>query len=124
MIDVDFCKSINDTYGHSAGDSALIDVAGILSRSKPDKSIVIRYAGDEFMLIVYDTSSQDLNYAMDRIHREVDKFNKAGSRPYTLSLSLGCSFFDQGNDTLDSFFKRMDNRMYENKEKVHSDDAQ
>ena len=122
MIDVDYFKSINDTYGHSAGDKALIDVASILTSSKPDNAIVIRYAGDEFMLIVYDTSSDKLIPVMDIIHNEVNNFNTTKSRPYKLSLSLGCSMLDQENDSLDDFFKKMDNAMYENKIKRHAND--
>lgn len=122
MIDVDYFKSINDTYGHSAGDDALVDVANILTLSKSDNSIVIRYAGDEFMIIAYETSMEELSSIMDGIHKEVTNFNSTKSRPYTLSLSLGCSIYDQENETLDNFFKKMDNAMYENKIKRHAND--
>ena len=109
MIDVDYFKSINDTYGHSAGDKALIDVAKILSNSKPDNATVFRFAGDEFMIIAFDTSSEELTSIMNTIYKEVDRFNTTQTRPYKLSLSLGSSLYDQVNDTLDGFFKKMDN---------------
>ncbi|SDB49303.1 GGDEF domain-containing protein [Butyrivibrio sp. INlla16] len=122
MIDVDYFKSINDTYGHSAGDKALIDVAKILIRSKPEDSLLIRYAGDEFMLIVYETTPERLNKIMASINEQITTYQKKHSRPYTLSLSLGSSMYDQENETLDSFFKKMDNAMYEAKEKNHKKD--
>ena len=52
MIDVDYFKEINDTYGHHVGDEALIDVARVLLFGKPDKAIAIRFAGDEFILLL------------------------------------------------------------------------
>ena len=122
MIDVDYFKSINDTFGHTAGDNALIDVANILTQSKPDNAIVIRYAGDEFMLIVYDTTMEELSHVMNTINNDVENFNSTKSRQYKLSLSLGCSLYDQENETLDNFFKKMDNAMYDNKIKKHAND--
>ena len=54
MVDVDYFKEINDTYGHHVGDEALIDVARILLFGKPDKAIAMRFAGDEFILLLKD----------------------------------------------------------------------
>lgn len=112
MIDVDHFKQINDTYGHSIGDEALIDVARILLFSKPDKGIAIRFAGDEFIVLMKDTNEQQLKKIMDNIRAEQDIFNETEGRQYTISLSMGYSIYDRDVDTEDSFFKNMDDNMY------------
>ncbi len=122
MIDVDYFKTINDTYGHSAGDRALVDVGKILNDNKPDNGIAIRFAGDEFILLAYDTSPEELEKIKVRINRSVEFFNSRNTRPYKLSLSLGCSSYDSDNETLDQFLRHMDNNMYDEKKKRHEED--
>ena len=119
MIDVDYFKSINDTYGHSTGDEALIDVARVIIFSKPDKAIATRFAGDEFILLVNNTSDDEMKKIVDNIRDELKMFNETENRPYKLSLSLGYTLFDLDKDTTDTFFKRMDDNMYVEKAQKH-----
>ncbi|MBQ9305975.1 GGDEF domain-containing protein [Butyrivibrio sp.] len=120
MIDVDYFKSINDTYGHSTGDEALIDVARVIIFSKPDKAIATRFAGDEFILLVNNTSDDEMKKIVDNIRDELKMFNETENRPYKLSLSLGYTLFDLDKDTTDTFLKRMDDNMYVEKAQKHS----
>ncbi len=120
MIDVDYFKKINDTFGHSVGDEALIDVARVIIFSKTDKAIATRFAGDEFIIIVKNTSDKELNNIIKNIHDEVELFNETENRHYKLSLSVGYSIYDPENETLDDFLKHMDDNMYEEKEKNHN----
>ena len=120
MIDVDYFKSINDTYGHSTGDEALIDVARVIIFSKPDKAIATRFAGDEFILLVNNTSDDEMKKIVDNIRDELKMFNETENRPYKLSLSLGYTLFDLDKDTTDTFFKRMDDNMYIEKAQKHN----
>lgn len=122
MIDVDYFKHINDTYGHSAGDEALVDVARILLFSKPDRAIAIRFAGDEFILLMKNTTEQNMKRVMDNIKSELDIFNTTEQRQYKLSLSMGYSIYDRECDTMDSFFKHMDENMYIEKSVRHEND--
>ncbi len=119
MIDVDYFKQINDTMGHSTGDEALIDVARIILFSKPDKAIPIRFAGDEFIVLLKNTNENQLQKVVNDIRTELDIFNETEGRQYKLSLSLGCSMFDRENETTDEFFKHMDDNMYEEKVQKH-----
>jgi len=119
MIDVDYFKSINDTYGHSTGDEALIDVARVIIFSKPDKAIATRFAGDEFILLVNNTNDDEMRKIIESIRGELKYFNETENRPYKLSLSLGYTLFDLDKDTTDTFFKRMDDNMYVEKAQKH-----
>ncbi len=119
MIDVDYFKMINDTYGHSVGDEALIDVARILTLGKPDKAIAIRFAGDEFIVLVRNTKEKEMQHILKNLHDEVDFFNEHESRQYNISLSMGYSLYDPNKDTIDDFLKRMDDNMYEEKQLRH-----
>src|SRR4030066_1211973 len=58
MMDLDFFKKINDTYGHPAGDQALVYVATLLKEAAGEGALAIRYAGDEFMILLPDSENQ------------------------------------------------------------------
>ncbi len=119
MIDVDYFKKINDTFGHSVGDEALIDVARVILFSKPDQAVPIRFAGDEFILIIKGTCEENLKKVVNDIRNELKLFNEAEGRQYTLSLSIGYALYDVEKDNTDTFFKKMDDNMYEEKVKKH-----
>ena len=121
MIDVDRFKKLNDTFGHSVGDEALIDTARVITLSKPDKAVAVRFAGDEFILILKGTSEEALKRVVENIRDELDLFNETEGRQYQLSLSIGYTLFDPEKDNVDSFFRHMDDNMYEEKIRKHSE---
>ena len=120
MIDVDYFKEINDTYGHSYGDEALIDVARIITFAKPDKAVATRFAGDEFIILIRSTSEKQLAKIAESIRDELKLFNDTEERRYKLSLSLGYSIYEPAHDSIDNFLKRIDDAMYEEKKEKHS----
>ncbi len=120
MIDVDYFKTINDSYGHSVGDEALIDVARVILFSKPDSAIAVRFAGDEFILLIKDCSEAILNKTVEEVRNELKLFNENECRQYDLSLSMGAAMFDYEIDDVDSFFKKMDDNMYKEKNARHA----
>ncbi len=120
MIDVDHFKKINDTYGHSVGDEALIDVARVITFAKPDKATATRFAGDEFIILLRGTTEKEMKKVITAIRDEVDVFNETEQRQYQLSLSMGYSIYDPVKDSIDGFLKHMDDNMYEEKERRHA----
>ena len=120
MIDLDFFKKINDTFGHSVGDAALVDVGTVLTTAKPDRSIAVRFAGDEFILLVKDASEEVLKRTIQDVKDELVRFNKEEGRQYELSLSMGYTLYDRRSDDMDSFLRHMDEKMYEEKEHTHT----
>ena len=119
MLDVDEFKQINDRFGHSAGDQALRDTAGILMDSIPDNSIGIRFAGDEFIVLLRTGNAEETDAVVRNIQSAVQQFNSLNSRKYKLSLSMGIAFYQAGITTQDHFLDEMDRLMYEDKIKKY-----
>ncbi|MGN8772933.1 GGDEF domain-containing protein [Candidatus Weimeria sp. HCP3S3_B5] len=97
MIDVDFFKTINDSFGHVQGDIALKEVAEILESGIAEcgkRALAARYGGDEFTIILQSESSSENNRISARIQRLISMSNKSGDHIYNLSLSIGCVRYD------------------------------
>ncbi len=93
-IDLDHMKTINDTYGHAAGDRALVDLARALEANLRESDFIARIGGDEFcVLLSGGTEAQD-RLAIERIEEAVRVHNEGADRPYELSLSIGLGRFD------------------------------
>ena len=121
MIDVDYFKEINDTFGHHVGDEALKDVARVIRLAKPDKAQAIRFAGDEFIILLKKSSEESIHQVIENIREELYVFNENEGRQYELSLSIGYTLYDAEKDNSDSFFKKMDDNMYEEKKLKHAE---
>ncbi len=122
MIDVDFFKEINDTYGHATGDDALRDVYTILNSCLRSEDKIARYGGDEFFVITPITEKEYLEKCARRIRNRLWDFNDQGERPYKLSLSLGYDIYDPGAyPTVAKFIKHLDDLMYAEKELHHTE---
>lgn len=117
MLDVDDFKSINDSFGHAAGDAALREAGKILYGAAEAGDFAARYGGDEFVIIKRVTDLSKLFKMMDKIQNLTESLPLTESRPYTLSFSMGYSIYEGREDTTDSFLRRMDERMYEEKRK-------
>lgn len=114
LLDVDAFKEINDTYGHMCGDAALRDVGGLLHSLPLPGGFAARYAGDEFILVQPVDSEEEITAVAEVLRQETEAFNRTHRRPYQLSFSMGCSLWRPG-ENLDTFFRHMDERMYEEK---------
>lgn len=92
MIDANKFKSINDTYGHLQGDKALIRIAdamrlGLKGHNK--RSLIARYGGDEFVILIWAESDVMIENLIGRINRELNRLNKEANSPYDLTVSIG-----------------------------------
>jgi diguanylate cyclase (GGDEF)-like protein len=116
MIDVDDFKSINDLFGHEAGDRALEDVASILQSSVRVDDMVARMGGDEFVILADLEFSASIEAVVKRIENAVKKRNASKARPYTIALSIGRSVYDPSKgEKAPAFLALLDAAMYETK---------
>lgn len=89
LFDIDNFKALNDTYGHQSGDDVLREIALILREVSRETDIVVRYGGEEFIIILPNTYEEDARYLADRIRREVEQNiflqNREGGASITIS---------------------------------------
>ena len=99
LIDVDRFREINSRFGHTTGDFVLLEVATILKSAVRGSDAVIRYGGDEFLIILADAPLEDVDVVMGRIERYVQDWNQSGHlKDFELALSVGASGVGQGQD--------------------------
>ncbi|HHW24292.1 MAG TPA: GGDEF domain-containing protein [Clostridiales bacterium] len=117
IIDINNFKEINDTYGHTAGDDALITFAKILRKVCGRRNCILaRYGGDEFAIICTDATDAQLDALAADIEREVEIENANSNRPYKLSCSIGRAVrtgFDA--EQIESIINDADRNMYKKK---------
>lgn len=115
MIDVDNFRSVNTNFGHPAGDRILCDVAELLKQSCRLTDTIVRYGGDEFLVLLSGASELDAHRVVERIQHRVAQWNE--HRPmegYRLGLSCGLALYTQGA-TVNELIEQADRRMYQAK---------
>ena len=114
ILDVDHFKGINDTFGHAAGDAALVQAADILKAACSGKSdFLARMGGDEFIILLQRDSREGVAEVMADINRRVDEFNESKKAPYRLSFSMGSARYgDLDTCSIDAFLSKADQNMY------------
>jgi diguanylate cyclase (GGDEF)-like protein len=97
MIDIDGFKMLNDRHGHRVGDQILRDVASILMKDMREVDTVARYGGDEFVIILPETSGSGAQFVAQRLRKAVEQakfFAGSPNQVEHLSLSIGIAVFD------------------------------
>lgn len=114
LFDVDKFKNINDKYGHSVGDSVLIEISKALQRVKRENDVVMRLGGDEFAAYFLDIDSESA--ASEIIAAFFDEISKLHIEPITekVSVSLGAVLYKDGF-SFDSIYKLADSGVYDSK---------
>ena len=121
MLDMNGFKEINDVHGHSEGDRALRITADLLRQAVGGLGTVVRYAGDEFVILLNTQDDQRIQEYVDAIRGQLAAFNASGEKPYQLSVSLGHSKCDLEHQTIDELLHEIDQRMYEDKRRFYSE---
>jgi diguanylate cyclase (GGDEF)-like protein len=109
MIDVDFFKDINDTYGHDVGDTVLIRIAKLIQNNVRTQDSVGRWGGEEFMVILPDTECNDALEVAERIRSSIDHFEFETFK--NITVSLGVTEI-KANEGLQEFYHRVDQALY------------
>lgn len=121
MLDIDFFKKVNDTYGHIAGDFVLKKVANVIKKELRESDIASRYGGEEFIILLPFTSLEDaipvaerLRQAVEASETEVPNERDGSTLKIKVTISLGVNEYKQG-DTAQSLFEKADQALYESK---------
>ena len=115
MLDMNGFKEINDNFGHSQGDDALVSMAKILEDAVGSRGVATRYAGDEFVIILNEDNEDAADACRKSILQKVETFNQQGKKKYKLSVSIGVGIFEHGETSVDKILEIIDKRMYEDK---------
>jgi len=115
MLDLDFFKNINDTYGHAAGDLVLKSVAGVIRQTLRSYDLIGRYGGEEFVLLITDLDTNESFNLMERIRKNMEN-NAVTYEDIKLSVtcSIGLAEFKEG-DALETSIKKADDALYKAK---------
>ena len=114
LMDVDDFKICNDTYGHYAGDMALKTVANAIQSCIRKSDLLIRYGGDEFLLVLSGISSDILQAKLEQIRAAVQQAAVPGYSHFRLSLSIGGTM-QAITDPMENAVRRADRLMYQAK---------
>ena len=117
LLDINNFKQINDTYGHSTGDSALKAFSSVISKHIRESDILARYGGDEFVILLPNTDSDQINLIGKRFKEKIQKeqISIAGNKNFMFSVSIGVATYNKNYDNELDLFNHADKRLYEDK---------
>lgn len=98
FIDMDNLKVINDTLGHTMGDTAIREVAQCLQQTLRSTDVIARLGGDEFVVLAYDITEKTIHPIIQRFRAKLRELNEDPRRVYVLSASVGVVEYDPNSD--------------------------
>jgi diguanylate cyclase (GGDEF)-like protein len=121
MIDLDHFKQLNDTFGHLTGDTVLRAVATAIARTVRDHDIVGRFGGDEFLVLLADTTPSNTAMIVDRVHTTILTLHATPDRllPTNLTASIGTAIYPHDGATLHDLLHHADMALYTAKTDSH-----
>ena len=117
MLDADFFKKVNDTYGHKTGDKVLIELASTAERALRDNDIVARYGGEEFVVFLPGIKAEDGSAVADRLRQSISMQTVYAddNTPVKFTVSVGVSS-SEISDNVDMLIKTADEALYKAKQ--------
>jgi diguanylate cyclase (GGDEF)-like protein/putative nucleotidyltransferase with HDIG domain len=117
VMDLDNFKGINDTFGHHVGDRALREVAGVLRAAIRPYDICVRYAGDEFIVVLSGCGGDEAERKRLELQQAVDdlEFEPRPGKHLPLAISVGAAVFPHDGDSYETLLATADSRMYRDK---------
>ncbi len=116
LLDIDYFKKINDTFGHTAGDSALAKIAHCLRQSVRASDMIFRYGGEEFVLLLSNTAAEGAQLLAERIRNHIRDMDCSDIAPnLRITTSIGVATLSHPEDTPQQLLKRADDALYKAK---------
>ena len=119
VMDLDHFKEINDNHGHHVGDRALREVAGVLRAAIRPYDICVRYAGDEFIVVLSGCGADEAERKRLELQTAIDDvvFEARPGKRLHLGISIGAAIFPHDGNTYETLLATADSRMYRDKSK-------
>jgi len=122
ISDMDGLKRINDTWGHDAGDRAIIAMAHVLEKTFRSLDVLARLGGDEFAIVAVDVDPEFAETLRTRMDKLVAHYNQTSGEPFTLAISTGAVVFKGGQSrNLEALLALADSALYEEKRQKQRD---
>ena len=116
MIDIDYFKELNDSLGHIAGDEILATVSRTLTQSIRSIDFAARYGGDEFIIVLTETTAKEATITAERIRDQVSEIScSVVNKPINVTLSIGIAQSELKDTSPTDLITRADNALYEAK---------
>ncbi|MGM0419319.1 MAG: GGDEF domain-containing protein, partial [Thermodesulfobacteriota bacterium] len=113
ILDIDYFKNINDTFGHQTGDKVLKELSQLIQTTIRDSDYFFRIGGEEFALLLPNTSTKNAGDSARRLRKKTEQNNF--TKVNKITVSIGLTQYIQDEDE-DSFIKRADTALYKAKE--------
>jgi len=113
IVDIDFFKRINDTYGHQVGDDALVCVAKNIKKSLRDNDLVARWGGEEFVIMLKNVTLDEAQKIMEKVRSNIEQ--NIVCHNIKVTASFGLTKYRENEEPRETF-KRVDDALYEAKE--------
>lgn len=113
FIDIDHFKKINDTYGHDIEDKVLSELAKILQENLRKSDLIVRWGGEEFVIILGNTDKEKAKKIAEKIRLAVERYHKKNLPHFT--VSIGVVTADKVDFDIDLLFRKADEALYEAK---------
>ncbi len=117
MLDIDFFKHVNDTYGHNYGDKVLVTLAKVCKKQLRKTDLLARFGGEEFCFLFPETDIKSAAIITERLRNSISKleFDSEKDR-FSITVSIGVSNLLNSNDNMEDMLKRSDDSLYKAKE--------
>ncbi|MFC1668161.1 diguanylate cyclase [Chlamydiota bacterium] len=113
MLDIDFFKKVNDTYGHLAGDYVLREITKIISKKLREEDLFGRYGGEEFLILLPDTSVKKAQTVAEKIRQIIEqKVLRYNDMTIQVTVSIGVAAFSKELQTTELLLARADHNLY------------
>ncbi len=113
MLDIDFFKKVNDTYGHAAGDKVLVEVAHLCRQHIRGTDTLARFGGEEFCFLLPETDTEAAKALAERVCTDVSTLGfEFNGKSLSVTVSIGISAFSGEEDSLESLLERSDEALY------------
>ncbi len=122
FMDLDFFKRVNDAHGHLIGSRVLVEVGAVLRACVRDSDTVVRYGGDEFVVLLVETNADEAMIVAERMRKmvEAEPFVKVMGLEVRLTISIGIAAFPEHATTKQALLNLADQAMYRGKESTRN----